>query len=80
MADIIRREPYGNGTRPVVKCTCDAEVLCVEFTNTCDKCGTEFNSSGQTLGPRAFWGEETGEQPSDCVGPFYADDLNNDNW
>ena len=28
----------------------------------CDKCGKDYNSSGQRLAPRSQWGEETGER------------------
>ena len=73
MATVIRREPRivsASGTRkaapgstyPVVRCTCGSEVHCSSsWANECRSCGTEFNGSGQTLAPRHFWGEETGE-------------------
>lgn len=79
MAEVLRREPYGRGTRPVIKCTCGREVLCAEFTNTCE-CGIDYNMSGQMLAPRSQWGEETGERPEDCVGPFDGDDLDSRDW
>ena len=28
----------------------------------CERCGNEYNSSGQILSSRSQWGEETGEQ------------------
>lgn len=56
-------------------CDCGEEVDLANFTNSCDKCGTDYNSSGQRLAAREFWGEETGEHPADCVGPFTAEDL-----
>lgn len=31
----------------------------------CQKCGSEYNSSGQKLAPREQWGEETGETAAD---------------
>jgi tRNA(Ile2) C34 agmatinyltransferase TiaS len=31
----------------------------------CPRCGTEYNSAGQTLAPREQWGEETGETSAD---------------
>lgn len=31
----------------------------------CDRCGADYNSSGQRLAPRAQWGEETGETAAD---------------
>ena len=42
-------------------CTyCQREVYLDGFTNTCE-CGIDYNSAGQELAPREFWGEETGE-------------------
>ena len=35
------------------------------WANECDKCGAEYNMSGQRLAPRSQWGEETGETSSD---------------
>lgn len=67
MAQVLRRDPNPtqrnpDRTAPVVKCGCGAEVFCGDsWANSCDNCGTEFNGSGQTLAPRAQWGEETGE-------------------
>ena len=47
------------------KCsTCNRLIECTDFTNTCT-CGSEYNSSGQKLADREFWGEETGEHPLD---------------
>ena len=54
------------GLPAIGQCDCGRRVELEFFTNTCE-CGAEFNSSGQRLGPREFWGEETGEQPCDCV-------------
>lgn len=48
-------------------CHCGEEVDLTHFTNTCDGCGADYNQSGQRLGPRANWGEETGEHPSECI-------------
>lgn len=85
MPQFIRREQYGTtgGGHPrmrgVLKCSCGREVWCTEFTNTCN-CGADYNMSGQLLAPRSQWGEETGEHPSDCVGPFSADDLDTGAW
>ena len=47
------------------RCGCGAEVELSGFTNTCDKCGAEYNWAGQALAPREQWGEETGEHPAD---------------
>ena len=47
--------------------TCCGETIELEsFTNTCDKCGADYNSSGQLLASRECWGEETGEHWLDC--------------
>ena len=54
MAEVIRREPFGRGTRPVIQCACGEEVLCAYFTNTCD-CGAEYNRFGQQLADRSQW-------------------------
>lgn len=32
------------------------------WANDCEKCGTEYNGSGQMLASRDQWGEETGER------------------
>jgi hypothetical protein len=53
-----------------LECDCGAEVDLGRFTNACDECGADYNNSGQRLAPREQWGEETGEHPSECVGPF----------
>ena len=41
-------------------------VVLEHFTNACE-CGRDYDSSGHLLGPRAFWGEETGEHPADVA-------------
>ena len=47
---------------PVVECGCGRPVECWDsWANACERCGTEFNGSGQQLNPRHMWGEETGE-------------------
>ncbi|CAB4121818.1 hypothetical protein UFOVP16_10 [uncultured Caudovirales phage] len=41
---------------PVVRCTCGCEVYCDNYwTNPCDRCGTEYNATGQKLNPRNLW-------------------------
>lgn len=49
-----------------IKC-CGEWMECAHFTNTCDHCGCDYNSSGQALAPRHCWGEETGEHPADIA-------------
>lgn len=51
---------------PVVKCGCGRKVECYDFTNTCERCGADYNFAGQRLASREQWGEETGEQWFDC--------------
>ena len=47
---------------------CKTEVvLSMSLCNTCDKCGDEYNSSGQLLAAREFWGEDTGESISEIM-------------
>lgn len=46
-------------------CECGEEVELRNFTNTCE-CGADYNTSGQRLAPREYWGEETGEHWTDC--------------
>jgi hypothetical protein len=46
----------------VIECRCGKPIaLWSSWANACEKCGVEFNGSGQMLAPRCFWGEETGE-------------------
>ena len=45
---------------------CGAEVCLSGFTNECE-CGTDYNMSGQMLGSRESWGEETGESLSEIL-------------
>lgn len=46
---------------------CRATVELYGFTNTCDGCGADYNSSGQRLAPREQWGAETGEHLADIL-------------
>lgn len=50
---------------PAIRC-CGVELICDSFTNTCDRCGADYNFAGQMLAPRSQWGEETGERWQDC--------------
>ena len=60
--------PQHDYLRHIVEVRCCGQWLRVtgRFTTTCDHCGTDYNSSGQRLAPRADWGEETGEHWSEC--------------
>lgn len=59
-------------TPGVIECEhCRTHVtLDHHMTNTCDRCGVDYNMSGQRLAPREQWGEETGETYSDISRPF----------
>ena len=48
------------------ECSCGQEVCLGGFTNSCD-CGRDYNSVGQELAPREFWGEETGESVGEIL-------------
>lgn len=50
----------------VIVCRCGRELVCVDFTNTCD-CGRDYNWAGQELAPRSQWGEETGETADEIL-------------
>jgi hypothetical protein len=52
----------------IIKCPCGEEVdLDHHFTNSCGKCGRDYDGSGNELAPRHLWGEETGEHFTDIV-------------
>ncbi len=51
----------------LLKCHCGTEVELGRFTNTCEKCETDYNSFGQRLADRSQWGEETGETYADLM-------------
>ena len=62
----FRQAPGYARTRPVITC-CGDDLICWDHTNTCATCDADYNSSGQRLAPREFWGEETGEHWSECL-------------
>ena len=49
-----------------IKC-CKMWLRLGKFTNTCSKCGADYNGSGQLLASRPQWGEETGEHWTECL-------------
>lgn len=49
----------------VLNC-CGEDLALYSFTNTCDRCGSDYNMSGQKLADRSQWGSETGEHWTDC--------------
>lgn len=48
-------------------CECGSEVMLRGFTNTCSKCGRDYNFNGDLLAVREQWGEETGEHISEIL-------------
>lgn len=68
-----RHEDYHKSPAVGVCEACGRHIELGAFTNTC-ACGADYNGSGQRLAPREQWGEDTGEHPSDCVGPFREED------
>jgi hypothetical protein len=64
--EIVHNTVIGRQSR-IGRCHCGSMICLDNFTNSCDHCGRDYNSSGQELGSREFWGEETGERPSDCI-------------
>jgi len=50
---------------------CKTEVQLYSSTNTCEKCGTDYNLFGQELTPRSQWGYETGESEWDILNPSF---------
>lgn len=63
----VERREWSWVEHAVGRCeSCGREVELAHFTNTCE-CGADYNSCGQRLGPREFWGEETGEHLSDIL-------------
>jgi len=48
-------------------CQCGETVELRHFTNTCDRCGRDYNFDGFLLATRGCWGDETGELSCDCL-------------
>jgi hypothetical protein len=73
---LIRVERRVHPAYVVVRCACGAKVRCEGFTNTCDRCGADYNWNGDRLVDRRFWGEETGETAFDVLSTdhCYGDD------
>lgn len=71
MKDNVRRIELPNGRTLVEILCCDEWMPGGAFTNTCDHCGADYNSSGQRLASRSQWGEETGETASDILNHDY---------
>jgi hypothetical protein len=72
------RELYHTYWEPAIgECNrCGEEVILDGFTCTCDRCGIDYNMSGQQLCSREFWGEECNESAADILrggDPFDGD-------
>lgn len=55
----IEEEEHSYRKPAVGRCCCGEKVWLDGFTNTCDRCGRDYNMSGQLLAPRQFWCEGT---------------------
>lgn len=49
------------------ECHCGEEIILDRFTNTCEHCNRDYNSSGQELATREQWGECEGDSLSDIL-------------
>ena len=57
--EVLTRQVINRVPR-IGRCNCGQLIYLSNFTNTCDKCGADYNSAGTLLAPRSQWGEETG--------------------
>lgn len=66
----------------IIQCKCGRRVECDGFTNTCDRCGADYNWAGERLAPRSEWGEETGESAADimAIDTMSTDTLLEGDW
>lgn len=63
----VQRWEHSYVAPAVGQCACNAHVDLDGFTNTCDRCGRDYNMSGHLLAPRSQWGEETGETADEIM-------------
>lgn len=70
------RNDNGSITPGIIRCVCGCRLENWRPGGDvdCDKCGREYNSSGQLLADRSQWGEETGEHPADIAQAFRGGD------
>jgi hypothetical protein len=60
--DGIEKREHSYWEPTIGECSCGNQVVLDSVMyNTCSRCGRDYNSFGQLLGPRSQWGEETGE-------------------
>jgi hypothetical protein len=45
----------------LMRCECRHKLELYAFTNTCEKCGRDYDTGGSLLAPRSQWGDDTGE-------------------
>lgn len=66
------RNDKGDPQPAIIKCDCECVLESYRPGGDvgCDKCGREYNSSGQLLADRRQWGSETGEHPADIARAF----------
>ncbi|NQT47827.1 MAG: hypothetical protein HQ578_02495 [Chloroflexi bacterium] len=61
MKNLVKRDG-----KTAIEC-CGQEIVYSTFTNTCSRCGTDYNFSGQRLAPRPQWCEETVETTDEIL-------------
>jgi len=66
IAEGIQKDKWSYTEPAIGKCSCGEEVVLSSFTNTCDKCDSDYNMQGDLLDHRSQWGEETGEHWTEC--------------
>lgn len=66
------RDDNGNAKPAIIRCDCGSHVEGWRPGGDveCDRCGREYNSSGQLLADRSQWGVETDEHPADIARAF----------
>jgi hypothetical protein len=53
------------------RCDCGTIVILnSSWTNSCERCGREYNGVGQLLAPRSQWGDEWVVQPEEDYGLY----------
>jgi len=66
IAEGIKKRSWSYTNPAIGKCLCGEDVVLSNFTNTCDKCDSDYNMQGDLLASRSQWGEETGEHWTEC--------------
>jgi len=84
----VEKEEWDYTHPATIDCNrCGTEItLHSSWANSCDKCGVEYNGSGQQLAPRSQWFEDTNECEADVLNNYdpeaiYQDaDLESLSW